>query len=180
MMVGEQYFVNRMTSASAATGSGRTDIWQFTWEHVLENPLWGIGLQGFRHLDFSQVQLTSSSHPHNIMLEILLESGFIGAGLLASFVIIMLIKTLWFTQRRVPVDRYGFKVLIMATGIAFLSYLIAGQFLTAFFRGWWLVYPTLLVALLGALTFAYRREESAAFSAAEKGRRGVSKTKPDS
>lgn len=158
-MIGEETFVRRVASPRAATGSGRTGIWEFAWDKFLDHPVTGIGVQGFRYLDFTGVKLSSTFHPHNITIEILLETGLVGLILIISFVLLTLYKTAFTAHRKILTDFSGIRVYIFATTIALMSYFIAGQFLTSFFHGWWLAVPTSLMALLGALTVIFRRAE---------------------
>jgi len=156
IIVGEKQFMRRVVSERAATGSGRTDIWQFSWDKFQDHPVFGIGVQAFRYLDFTGVKLSSTLHPHNITVEILLETGFVGLLSLTVFSILALYKTIWQAHRHIMTDPNNLRVIIMATGVSLFSYFTAGQFLTSFFHGWWLVVPTTLFALLGAVTFIYR------------------------
>lgn len=156
LMIGERQFVHRLSSPRAATGSGRTDIWRFALENWQDHPVFGIGIFGFRNLDFTGQKLSSTSHPHNIFVEILLETGLVGFTLIGAFVVTLLLKTVWASHRRLMTDPSYVRPAVMAAGLSLVAYAIAGQFMTSFFHGWWLTYPTFIIALLGGLTAIYR------------------------
>lgn len=162
LMIGERQFAYRISSARAATGSGRTDIWRFALENWQDHPVFGIGIFGFRNLDFTGLKLSSTSHPHNIFVEILLETGLVGFILIGAFVATLLFKTAWVSHRRLMTDPFFVRPAVMAAALSLAAYAIAGQFMTSFFHGWWLTYPTFIVALLGGLTAIYRNSLTAA------------------
>jgi putative inorganic carbon (HCO3(-)) transporter len=66
------------------TGGFRLDLWQSSLEMVRDHPLLGVGLDNFAYL-YQQVYLREAaaaepnlSHPHNWLLHVWLELGFIG------------------------------------------------------------------------------------------------------
>jgi O-antigen ligase len=66
----------------AHTGSGRFDLWQYSWSLISEQPVFGYGLNQTRVLlaSFRAVHST-----HNNFLEIMIEGGFVGLLLYLFF-----------------------------------------------------------------------------------------------
>ena len=73
-----EYRLGIATGEGASGGSGRFEIWQFALDKFVDNPWMGIGIKGFRHLDITGYQLASNMHPHNAILELLVETGVVG------------------------------------------------------------------------------------------------------
>ncbi|TKW61200.1 MAG: O-antigen ligase family protein [Blastochloris viridis] len=69
-----------VTIPDRGLGGGRLDIWQLSWNHVFDQPFFGIGVNGFRFIPGADY------HPHNFVLQIWLEGGFV--SLMATFVLI--------------------------------------------------------------------------------------------
>lgn len=91
-------------SGSAATGeaydatSGRTELWAGTWQAILERPLFGHG-EGQTAFAVPIGQQTAAFHPHNLVLQILLAWGLVGA-LLLLYLAIPFARTALATARR--------------------------------------------------------------------------------
>jgi len=64
--------------------SGRISLWKEAWNHFVENPFLGIGLEGYKKLN------VMNTTPHNDLLRILAEGGIIGGVLW----IIVIVKTI--------------------------------------------------------------------------------------
>jgi O-antigen ligase len=72
----------------------RIEIWNVVGERILEKPLFGWGLDSSRsipnesdHTDFPQIVHDGNIiplHPHNLFLQVLLETGIVGAALLLA------------------------------------------------------------------------------------------------
>ncbi|HAG52379.1 MAG TPA: hypothetical protein DCL21_01165, partial [Alphaproteobacteria bacterium] len=76
---GGKEFEYRASLESSDLSSGRFEIWKFTWQKSLENPVLGVGIGGYRKLTAdSDVVLAARNHPHNFILEILVSTGFVG------------------------------------------------------------------------------------------------------
>ncbi len=159
-VAGQVRFADRLSGADALSGAGRTNIWAYTFERFLENPVFGIGVQGFRHLDFGDTQLSSKMHPHNLPLEILVETGAIGFLLFFSTVIAILYRTVWQTRKTTLYPAGKLRLLVAAAFISLTSYAISSLFLTSFFHGWWLVYPLMILAILAATSYILLKKEN--------------------
>ena len=145
-MVGNTLFTQRMELTGDETGgSGRTDIWAFTFDNFLQNPLMGIGIKGFRHLDFSTHQLTSTMHPHNALLELLLETGLVGTVFICTFAGLAFIKisqkTLHLRKNKQKNDIHTALVL------SFFTFAVCSMTLTSIFHAWWLTFFVVLYTL---------------------------------
>lgn len=121
-------------------GTGRLDIWRFSLERSFDHPFLGIGIRNFRALDFSGVHLASTTHPHNVPLELLLETGLIGLAAIAM--VLMLPVTQFF---RAYNRRDG---LAACCFIALAGYCTASLTLTSLFHAWWFVTGMIIFILL--------------------------------
>ena len=80
-----------------ATFTGRTDIWHFAWSEIRTRPLTGFGFNGFwgagenSAVSFAQNDfLASILEAHDGYLDVLLETGAIGLGLVACLALVTL------------------------------------------------------------------------------------------
>lgn len=97
------------------TFTGRTDIWAFAWDQILQRPLVGHGFNGFWGIGENSAATHSTSdliasilQAHNGYLDILLETGAVGfAIVLALFVTVAL------RGQRIFVQRPGLGLLIL-------------------------------------------------------------------
>ncbi|MDD9911875.1 MAG: O-antigen ligase family protein [Alphaproteobacteria bacterium] len=114
-------------------GGGRWEIWQTSWNHLLDQPLTGIGPNAFRHLpenvDF---------HPHNALLQLALETGLIGTVLAAGGMLLLLTMFYRYAQSNV----FG-----LAGLTALLGYLASAMFSKSIFDMEWLAILTLLLCI---------------------------------
>ncbi len=145
--VGTESFLTRSAmSSEAGLGSGRLDIWKFSWEKFLENPVWGIGPRNFRNLDFTGVELTSTYHPHSIVLELLLETGVMGFVAFMLFILLLLrdsTKTFYKNHDDVQVRSF-----LICSVCALMAFGAASMTLTSIFHGWWFGYFVLLCVFI--------------------------------
>ncbi|GGB41514.1 O-antigen ligase family protein [Fictibacillus barbaricus] len=73
---------SRIQDFSRDGGSGRFELWERAWEYFMGSPWIGIGASNF--LPYNRFQFGDSLQVHNTFLEILSETGIIGAfGFLA-------------------------------------------------------------------------------------------------
>lgn len=158
-VAGQVRFADRMSGADALSGAGRTNIWAYTFERFLENPFFGIGVQGFRHLDFGDAQLTSKMHPHNMPLEILIETGAVGFLLFFATILLILYRTIWQPRTATLYPAGHLRLLVNAAFISLFTYAVSSFFLTSFFHGWWLVYPLMILSMLAAASHVLLQKE---------------------
>lgn len=62
-------------------GSGRVAIWESTWISIQQSPYFGFGTDSYMSMENHIFGL----HPHNVILQCLLEWGFVGSILFAGF-----------------------------------------------------------------------------------------------
>jgi len=75
----------------------RFEFWEGAVKIAQENPLTGVGPGGFQHF-YPQHQkslLGLSTHPHNIILIILSESGYPAAATFLMFLALIFVKAIW-------------------------------------------------------------------------------------
>ncbi len=159
--IGERSFATRVLpyteQASDNFDTGRSAIWHFALSHVPENLWLGIGPMNFRYLDFGAVSLKSTSHPHNVPLQLLLETGVIGLALSGVVVV-------WFLWKQYRSYRLGFDYrdgsllqVQVALFCSILAYGTASMTFTAIFHAWWFGVLMILMALLAATGFVMRQ-----------------------
>lgn len=83
------------TSVSAYS-SGRIDIWRQVMDRIIENPMFGLGPDGYL-FDGSRFSLTSV-HPHNSSLQLMLEWGIPGMVLAAAIGVTVLLYLMFRRQ----------------------------------------------------------------------------------
>lgn len=126
-IVGEQHVGRGMLS-------GRLEVWAKAWEHLLDKPWFGIGMMNYRNLP-----MAIDLHPHNWLLQMLLETGVVGTALFILLIGMVLTRFFYFAKGNI----YG------VAGFASVSaFLMAGLANTSIFREWWLGY-LVFVCLLG-------------------------------
>lgn len=133
---GIAFFLERMdlNSSPRGFGGGRGEIWSIAWENSFQNPIFGIGVNGFRHLPE-----TSDLHPHSAPLQLLLETGFVGLAL-SLILVLYILKTFWgYAQNSL----YGTAAL--SSFLAFLTVSLAN---TSIFNIWWLAF-FVMITLIG-------------------------------
>ncbi len=105
--------------ASGLSSNGRTQLWSQAFTAFGQHPLFGIGTGGFS-------ALSVESYPHNILLEMAAELGFIGVMVLTGFLITAFTHmiALW---RVAPADQ--------KLDVAVLIALFLAALVNAFFSG---------------------------------------------
>lgn len=113
--------------------SGRLEVWHSALVHVLDKPVFGVGVMNFRNLPGS-VDL----HPHNWLLQIFLEGGAVSTVIYLGLLGLLLVR---FT-------RYAKGNLYGVAALASLSaFLVAGLANTSIFNLSWLTFFSLLCLL---------------------------------
>ncbi len=116
--------VTLMNEGGRGMMSGRLDVWEFALKHMLDNPLLGIGLQGFRYLPGAV-----DMHPHNWLLQVMLETGMIGT-LAFGWLLVLMFQRFW---RFAHSNLYG-----VAAFTSMAAFLVTGLANTSIFNAWWL------------------------------------------
>ena len=89
--------------------TGRTELWTVAWQMFEDNPIIGVGLQGFPDqasqyvrelgsLEFSEFLVEQPKVVHNSFLEVLVETGIVGLILFLT-VIAICIRKAWIAAR---------------------------------------------------------------------------------
>ena len=126
--------VGEMQTSPRGMLSGRGDVWAHAWNGFLQHPLVGVGVMNYRNLPHA-VDL----HPHNWVLQILVEGGVLGTVALLN----LLGLVLWRFYGYAKGNLYG--VAALASVVAFL---VTGLANTSIFNGWWLTF-FIVTAMLG-------------------------------
>ncbi len=158
-MVGGEKFGYRISGYDATTGSGRTDLWIYLLHKFTDHFFWGIGPKNFQTLGISLDHVSSYMHPHNMMIELLVETGVIGLGLFIVLGLAILCKMLTALYKRNSYDIGSYFLIAQATLVSLFTFMIAAQFLTSIFHGWWVMYLVLLLAILGGMCISLSRTQ---------------------
>lgn len=148
---GFDYMWHRLDFSHFSTaGSGRLPIWTFAASHMLDNPFTGIGIHTFRFLPPPDYHLNSQLHPHNFIVQLLLEVGLLG-GLASALFIYRLFRNLW---KYVEVSIYSAAGLASLT--AFFTCALAN---TSIYQARWLVFLVVAYTLSIRLCRAPKNNE---------------------
>lgn len=74
-------------SSEVTTLTGRTDIWRFAWSQIVQEPLLGYGHASSKHifpLLYRQYWGWTTTHAHNMWLQVWFTAGVVGVVLLAG------------------------------------------------------------------------------------------------
>tara|TARA_R110000868_G_scaffold411733_1_gene708235 strand:+ start:65779 stop:67053 length:1275 start_codon:yes stop_codon:yes gene_type:complete len=161
IVVGNEFFEYRLGIASgdgASGGSGRIEIWKFALDKFTEAPWMGIGVKGFRHLDFTGYEVTSTMHPHNAILELMVETGIIGTILAITFACLLMYrlgKSIYNNKSYTHPRIHNLAIACVCSLIAFLT---ASLTLTSIFHAWWLTYFVVLYIIIDSAHIAIHRK----------------------
>ncbi len=113
--------------------SGRGDVWAQAWDGFMSAPLFGVGVMNYRNLP-DAIDL----HPHNWLLQMLLEGGVVGLALF--LVLVGLVAQRFFGYAKG--NLYG-----VAALASFTAYWVTGLGNTSMFNGWWMTFLIVLCML---------------------------------
>ncbi|MBI1309492.1 MAG: hypothetical protein GC129_06595 [Proteobacteria bacterium] len=114
--------------------SGRPEVWGVALGHMLDAPAFGIGMMNYRNLP-GAVDL----HPHNWLLQLLLEGGLVSTALFVALMGLLVWRFFHFAKGNI----YG-----VAATASVLAFLTSGLANTSIFNLWWLGY-LMFVCVLG-------------------------------
>jgi O-antigen ligase len=114
--------------------TGRLAIWDYSIGQWAEHPIFGIGVRGYRYLPFDGVELNSYLHPHNIFVQIGLETGW--AGLIAFLTMIGYLAYCYLTRIWAN-DDLRRQTAGPAAGV--VGFCIASLTWTSIFYTWWMI-----------------------------------------
>ncbi len=112
--------------------SGRLDVWAQVLSHVWQEPFFGIGVMNYRNLP-GAIDL----HPHNWLLQILLEGGVVSLVMFVALIGTVLWRFVQYAKGSI----YGIAALA-----SLCAFLVAGLANTSIFNGWWVCF--LLVSVI--------------------------------
>ncbi len=106
-------FLTKLVEGSVTDDSGRDVIWKAAIDMIKTNPF-GYGAMGTRHVIY---KIIGVGHPHNIFLEILVDTGvFIGT----LIILVMGIRSAWILFGRVDLEWKGLFLVAFATSCQLL------------------------------------------------------------
>lgn len=133
--------------------SGRIELWKYTINKYLENPILGKGPGSFFIMSFIDVIYNdhpfekAPSQPHNMILQFLIEWGIIGTSIILILLIKILIKCLGF------LIKYK-KLILLIPGLTLIKLTIHGMIDGTFFHP---TFTFIIVLLLSILCFEVRK-----------------------
>jgi hypothetical protein len=128
---------NRLTNLSIQNiSSGRNVLWNFSVDKIIEKPLIGYGAKTFKYQDFSGYNVNTKTHPHNIFLEIILETGFVG-----FFLLLYWFKGLLKDFKRSYSRKNEHSEIFMLFSLSFLLYFVINITSVSAHRLWFTVFP---------------------------------------
>lgn len=144
LVFGSEFFIKRlMMTSSSGIMSGRLDVWRVAIEHLGDNPLFGIGLSGYRHLPDAGLL-----HPHNWLLQMGLETGAVGT--LLFFVFLGWIAAFY-------ISRAKHSIYALAGLASLTTFAVAGLANTSIFNMWWVTY--FIVTTIFGIVLASKHDE---------------------
>ncbi len=129
----------RVTSHLPLSWQARMDMWKLAWVVIMENPIVGHGFDATRSIMHDGVQ-AFQNHPHNIILQIWVELGAVGALLTSAILLAARDKLLAMHNR-------GAQSTLLAITAAYSVFALVSF---SAWAEWW--YASLLMAILAAKT----------------------------
>lgn len=125
---GWQFMVERATivgedGVGRGMLSGRGAVWHDALVHLLDKPFFGIGMMNYRN-----IAPGFDLHPHNWLLQLMLETGFVGTAVFLTIMGMLLVLFFRFAKGSL----YG--VAAFASVVAFL---VSGLANSSIFNPWW-------------------------------------------
>ena len=147
--VGEFLYQARLATIDMERpASGRLEIWQDTMMRYMERPWFGLGVDGYRELNILKADGGHIVHPHNLIIELLIDTGLVG---LIAFLSVIAVFTWKFITAFWHHTRNERSILYLCIFLSFAGYGLASMALTSIFNSWWYLY---MVALLICLRLA--------------------------
>lgn len=116
-----------------ASAGNRLEVWDFISRYILQNPLYGYGIEATRAVEeFDSAEIfqrgTTILHPHNFALQAWMEFGIFGALAASAFLVHML--GIIQTKFKYAAQRIYFPVFIVLVSIGSTGYGV--------WQSWWL------------------------------------------
>ena len=127
----------------------RLIIWSYVKEKILNKPFWGNGAFSSSSMNHHSIITTLKtnyellpSHPHNGILQIWLELGFLGIIFFLFFIISLLSKIYKYAHQD--------KVLVSAALLSFFQIFLIGQISFGIWQSWWIA-----VIFMNSILFSF-------------------------
>ena len=146
-------------------GSGHGGIFRASYKMWKDQPIFGFGLKSFRikcwefspprteeYIRDGALAIGCSTHPHNYYLELLSESGIIGAGLIIIFFLILLKDSFYYLKKYIN-TKNSEMVLLIPIIILFILEIWPIKSTGSFFTTWNATFLWLNVAILFSIKF---------------------------
>ncbi|GJL85743.1 MAG: polymerase [Micavibrio sp.] len=129
----------------------RMEIWDFIGRYILQNPLYGYGIEATRHIEDFDTQMLYHPdnmilHPHNFALQLWIEFGLIGAVMGCLFLTHLIYRIYQMPS--------GAGRIALPTLFSFLSVAATGY---GMWQGWWLGECILMLSLSTLVIRAYHK-----------------------
>lgn len=143
--VGEFLYQARLATINMdRPASGRLEIWQDTMARYMERPWFGLGVDGYRELNIFKSDGAHIVHPHNLIIELLIDTGIVG---LIAFLSVIAVFTWKFVSTFWRQRKEGY-TLYLCIFLSLVGYGLASMALTSIFHSWWFLYLiTLLICM---------------------------------
>lgn len=109
--------------------SGRTAFWKETFHLVLDRPWFGHGGEQFRFV--SKLADGTYRHPHDFILQMLFDWGFVGGGAVLILLVCAVAAALKLRLQRTPANEIGLFGAIVMLGFALIDGVLFYSFTTA-------------------------------------------------
>ena len=132
------------------TSQQRLLYWQNGWDMMLDNPIFGVGY--FNFIPYYEtyyrddILFTNAELPHNILVQVGTDAGFIGLGLYISIIIYAFLSMRSLSNEKISSVSLESK---LASGFNFslLGFLVAGQFVTVAYYPFLWIHLAMIVCL---------------------------------
>lgn len=113
MLVGyiDRYLNEQQGGEALETATGRSNIWEMTWDYIQQNPIFGYGYQSYRYTA-PQIIGVRLVHAHNDVLNIWYTLGGIGLALAILTYLSYLLFTIRASFKRSPQEALGLALLL--------------------------------------------------------------------
>ena len=161
----EYYYENVQSKVIILKTSGHAGLFRSSYKMWKDQPIFGFGLKSFRikcwefspprteeYIKAGAVAVGCSTHPHNYYLELLSESGIIGAGLIIIFFLILLKDSFYYLKKYIN-TKNSEMILLIPIIIVFILEIWPIKSTGSFFTTWNATFLWLNVAILFSIKF---------------------------
>lgn len=155
-VIGEEIFEIRTEAMQSMDrpASGRLTVWDNTIDKIMERPLLGYGIKSAQYLEISKGYDALVIHVHNVVLEMMLETGLLG---FIAFSVSVLLFVGGFLRGYFRSNDPDLKQISMVIFLSSIAYGVCSMALTSMFHAWWFLYLVALVILLKTMELRLRQ-----------------------